>query len=812
MLERLARRCYRRRRLVLVGWIIAFVGFGVLGSAFNGGFSHSFELPGSDGVAAFNLLKNRFPQQSGDSVAVVYKADAGVNAPSVRPRVEALLAELGREPHAVIVTSPYTPEGARKISPDGKIAFGEVQFDKPSFELGKAAGQRMIDKAEKASGNGVTFELNGGAIQQAEFTEPGGSEGIGLLLALVILLLAFGSVLAAGLPVLLAVMGIGIGLAIIQLLSNIVPVPEFTPIVAAMIGIGVGIDYALFIVTRYRQGIHDGMEPEEATALATRTAGRAVVFAGTIVVISVLGMLLMNLPFLQGVAFGSAAAVATTVLLSVTLLPAMFGFIGHKIDSLRVPFLHSTETEYRSGFWFRWSRLVQRRPWLIGGIGAAIIIFLALPMFGLKLGFPDEKTETTSHMTRRAYDLLVEGFGPGYNGQLLVAAKLPDRQSAQTLDGVAAKLRQDPNVNLVSPVILNPAGDAAIISITPKAGPQDDPTKALVHRMRDDYVPAATRGTGVEAHVGGSTAIYLDQDHAISSRLPIFVGVVVLLSFLLLMVVFRSLLVALKAAIMNLLSIAAAYGVLVAVTQWGWGKDIFAIHHTGPITNFIPMMMFAILFGLSMDYEVFLLSRIREEYLRTGDNGLAVADGVAKTARVITAAALIMITVFLAFVLQPDLQIKQIGIGLASAIFIDATLVRMVLVPSTMEILGDANWWLPKWLDRILPHVGFEGAHDELELHPVAEPEPEPAREPIAVAAVVETDGNGQGPRKKATAPRKATAKKVTKRTATKKVAAKKASTRKSASIRKSSTKKKVATKRAAAKKSTAKKSTRARS
>jgi RND superfamily putative drug exporter len=527
-----------------------------------------------------------------------------------------------------------------------------------------------------------------------------------------------------GLPLLMAVMGIGIGFAIIELIANVVPVPNFTPIVAAMIGIGVGIDYALFIVTRYRQGLHDGLEPEAATMLSIRTAGRAVLFAGTIVVISVLGMLLMNLPFLQGVAFGSAAAVLVTMLGSITLLPAMLGFVGRKIDSLRVPFLHSTDTDYRSGFWFRWSRLVQRRPWLLGGIGAVIILALAIPAFSLKLGFPDESTQPKSRMSTQAYDLLNEGFGPGYTGRLLVAAELPNRDAVGVMERLRTTLQADPDVipNSVSPVILNPRGDTALVNLTPKSGPQADPTKALVRRMRNNYVPAATAGTGVKGHVGGITAIFLDQDHAISSRLPIFIGVVVLLSFLLLMGVFRSVLVALKAGIMNLLSIGAAYGVLVAVTQWGWGKQLFGIHHTGPIANFIPMMMFAILFGLSMDYEVFLLSRVREEYLRTNDNGLAVADGLAMTARVITAAAAIMICVFLAFVLGPELTIKQIGIGLASAIFIDATLVRMVLVPSTMELLGKANWWLPRWLDRAIPHIGFEGVHEadlERELQPV---------------------------------------------------------------------------------------------
>jgi RND superfamily putative drug exporter len=724
MLERIARWCFHRRRLVLALWIVGFIAFGAFGSAFNGGFSQSTDLPGSDAVAAFNLLKDRFPQQSGDSVLVVFKADRGIDDPAVKPRVDALTAALARQPHVSGTISPYSPDGSRDIAPDRKIAFATLQLDKPGFELKRTEGTAMIDAAKKASGDGVTFTLSGGLIQNSEFSNGGGSEGAGILVAALILLVAFGSVLAMGLPILMAVMGIGIGFAIIELIGNVVPVPNFTPIVAAMIGIGVGIDYALFIVTRYRQGLHDGLEPEAATMLSIRTAGRAVLFAGTIVVISVLGMLLMNLPFLQGVAFGSAAAVLVTMLGSVTLLPAMLGFVGRKIDSLRVPFLHSTDTDYRSGFWFRWSRLVQRRPWLLGGIGAVVILALAIPAFSLKLGFPDESTQPKSRMSTQSFDLLNEGFGPGYTGRLLVAAELPNRQAVGVLERLRTTLQSDPDVipNTVSPVILNSRGDTALVNLTPKSGPQADPTKALVKRMRNVYVPQATAGTGVNAHVGGITAIFLDQDHAISSRLPIFIGVVVLLSFLLLMSVFRSVLVALKAGIMNLLSIGAAYGVLVAVTQWGWGKQLFGIHHTGPIANFIPMMMFAILFGLSMDYEVFLLSRVREEYLRTEDNGLAVADGLAMTARVITAAAAIMICVFLAFVLGPELTIKQIGIGLASAIFIDATLVRMVLVPSTMELLGKANWWLPRWLDRAIPHIGFEGVHEadlEAELAPV---------------------------------------------------------------------------------------------
>jgi putative drug exporter of the RND superfamily len=733
MLERIARRCYQRRRLVLVLWIVAFLAFGFLGKALDGGYANSTKLPGSDAVAGYDLLKSRFPQQAGDNVRVVFKADRGIEDPSVQPRVNALLTELSHQPHVSGTVSPYSPQGARNVSPDRTIAFGELQLDKPGFQLQKSEGTAMIDDAKKASGNGVTFALSGNLIQQAEFSGSGPGEGIGILAAVFILLIAFGSVIAMGLPIMMAIVGIGIGLAIVELIANFVPVPNFTPIVAAMIGIGVGIDYALFIVTRYRQGLHDGMEPEEAVVLSIRTAGRAVVFAGTIVVISVLGMLLMNLPFLQGVAFGSAAAVAVTVIGSITLLPAMLGFCGKKIDSLRVPFLHSTETNYRSGGWFRWSRQVQRRPWVLGGIGLTILVALALPAFSLKLGYPDETTQPKSRMSTQSYYMLTAGFGPGYTGQLLVAASLPNRESVTALESLRTRLQADPDViaQTVSPVILNPTGDTALINLTPKSGSQADATKALVKRMRNDYVPSATNDTGVKAHVGGITAIFLDQDRATSSRLPIFIGVVVLLSFLLLMGVFRSVLVALKAAIMNLLSIAAAYGVLVMVTQWGWGKQLFGIQHTGPITNFIPMMMFAILFGLSMDYEVFLLSRIREEYLRTGKNDLAVADGLAATARVITAAAAIMICVFLAFVLGDELAIKQIGLGLASAIFIDATLVRMVIVPSTMEILGNANWWLPKWLDPLIPHIGFESVQE--------------ANLEAELATVDATDGDGEG-------------------------------------------------------------------
>ena len=710
MLERLARWCYAHRRRVLILWILAFVGIGVLGRVGAGPFSTDFNTPGSESERAHEMLAERFPERAGDSISVVYLADGGIHAPGVQPRVEALLADLGGRGHVVATTSPYSPEGSGQVSPDGRIAFASLQLDVQGSDFPVEEAIEMIATATSASGDGVRFELGGFAVQNAEFDDGGSSEGAGILAAVVILLISFGSLLAMGLPILTALMGIGIGLAIVSLLAHVVDVPNFTSIVAAMIGLGVGIDYALFIVTRYRQGLHEGMGPERATVVAITTAGRAVLFAGTTVVISVLGMLLMNLPFLEGVAVGSAAVVLVTMLGSVTLLPAMLGFVGTNIDRLKVPFVSRHQGNHRAGFWFRWSRLVQRRPWPALVAATLALVLLALPIFSLRLGFPGDETAPDSRTSRRAHDLFTTGFGPGFSAPLLLAAELPAGGGLDTLSRLEARVRDTDGVAAVVPPQVNRAGDTAVLTVFPTSSGTSVATEQLVDRLRGDVIPEVVDGSGVEVSMGGPNASFIDQSQSITQRLPIFISVVVGLSFLLLMAVFRSVLVALKAAVMNLLSIAAAYGVLVAVAQWGWGKDLFGISATGPIANFIPMMMFAILFGLSMDYEVFLLSRVREEYVRTGDNGLAVADGLAATARVITAAAAIMIMVFLSFVLGPELVIKQIGLGLAVAILIDATLVRMVLVPATMELLGKANWWLPSWLDRALPRVGFEGA------------------------------------------------------------------------------------------------------
>jgi RND superfamily putative drug exporter len=475
-----------------------------------------------------------------------------------------------------------------------------------------------------------------------------------------------------------------------------------------MIGIGVGIDYALFIVTRYRQGLHDGMDPDSAVVKAINTSGRAVLFAGCTVVVSLAGLFLMGIDFVRGLAAGACLAVAVTMIASVTLLPSVLGFVGHTIDRLRLPWTRSQATSEQRGFWYRWSRIIQRRPWPAVAVGFVALAALAVPVFSIRLGSSDASNLPTSDTTRRGYDLLSTGFGPGFNGPLQLAVEVP-AGGAASVGRLHDALAATPGVASVGPARVNPAGDAALMQVYPTTSPQDQRTVDLVHHLRNQVLPQATAGTGLTAHVGGITASFEDVASRLSARLPLFIGAVLALSFLLLMTVFRSVVVPAKAVVMNLLSIGAAYGILIAVFQWGWGKGLFSVGKSGPVESFIPMMLFAILFGLSMDYEVFLLSRVKEEHDRTGDNGLAVADGLSVTARVITAAAAIMVTVFGSFIFGDNRVVKEFGLGLAAAILIDATLVRMVLVPATMELLGEANWYLPRWLDRILPRIHIEG-------------------------------------------------------------------------------------------------------
>jgi putative drug exporter of the RND superfamily len=709
MLRRLAAVFYRHRRITVAVWVIGMIAVTVIARTVGDDYAQGFRVQGTESARAQDLLSRGFRARSGDAGQLVIHASGGVDRPEVQRRVEALLQRIDGVEQVVSTTSPYSVEGAHQTSADGTVAYGTIQFSERTGLIDDANVQRVVDLAHAGERiDGSTIELGGRMFVSRSFGSS--SEAIGLFAAVIILLVAFGSVLAMGLPISTALFGIVCSFGVVTLLSHVVLLPVFTTQLAAMIGIGVGIDYALFIVTRYRQGLHDGLDPERATLLALDTAGRAVLFAGATVVASLCGFFFIGLDFIRGIGLGMAVTVLVTMLASVTFLPAMLGFVGTNIDRFRIPGLHRSESANRSNIWFRWSRVVQRRPWTAALAGLTVLLLLAVPFFSLRLAFSDDGNNPTSDTTRRAYDLLAAGFGPGFNGPLVLAVHTPEGVDA--LAPLTKALATAPGVAGVSPPVASPDDEqTAVIQVFPTSSPQSEQTQRLVDELRDHVVPRALAGTDVVVDVGGLTAATIDMTDTIESRLPEFIGAVLTLSFVLLLIVFRSVLVPLKAVVMNVLSIAAAYGVLVAIFQWGWLAAPLGIESTGPIDPFIPMMMFAIVFGLSMDYEVFLLSRIREEYDRSGDNGLAVADGLAATARVITAAAAIMVTVFASFVLGDLRIIKLFGVGFAVAILIDATLVRIVLVPATMELLGDRNWWFPRWLEWI-PRFHVEAPPD----------------------------------------------------------------------------------------------------
>jgi putative drug exporter of the RND superfamily len=548
---------------------------------------------------------------------------------------------------------------------------------------------------------GARVEL-GGAV----FAEPPdfSSETAGFAAAMVVLLVAFGSVLAMGLPLVTAACGILAAVSLVSLVVRVMGMPSYAVEAVVMIGIGVGIDYALLVVTRYREGLGDGLDPEAATVRSVETAGRAVLLAGTVVMVAVLGMVTVGLAVVRGLAVGISLGVLTTMLAAVTLLPALLGFVGRTVDRFGLPGRRRDLEAARREAWRGWSLRVQRRPWPAIALGAGLLVVLALPAASLRLGFGDAGNRPTSDTTRRAYDLVAEGFGPGANGPLLIVAELPGGPMDFTvLMGLWDRLTATEGLGAATPPLLNDAGDAAVMRVFPGESPQDGSTEALVRRLRSELIPESLAGTTVTARVTGSTAAAVDFGELTAARLPWFTGAVFVLSFLLLTAVFRSLLVPLKAVVLNLLAVGACYGILVAVFQWGWGLGLLGVGRPGPIDAWVPIMLFAVIFGLTMDYEVFLLSRIREEHGRSHDNSAAVAGGVAATARVITAAAAVMVCVFGAFALGSTRSLKMFGLGLAAAVLLDATVVRLVLVPATMELLGDRNWWLPAWLGRVLP-------------------------------------------------------------------------------------------------------------
>ncbi len=707
-LTRLADIAYRRRRFMVLGWIVALFVIVPLGFSIAGDYKADYDTPGSESKAGGELLEERFGGYTGQEVFVVWKNPAGVENPATQQKVNAFLAE-AKQVEDVGESTPI------RTAPEGTIATTTLGLTDQGWDVEKESGEQLIAAAEKNSGDGLEIKLGGGPIYSAQ--EQSSPEGIGFLGAAIVLLIAFGSVVAAGLPLAIALFGILIGTALIGVLAIFVDVPDWTTAVSSLVGIGVGIDYALLVLTRFRSAMHDGKDVHDAITEALTTAGRSVIIAGLTVMIAVLGLFLTGLPYMRGVALATSIAVLVVMLASITVLPSLLSMLGPKVDRLRIPFLgRQLRTEGSEGGSespaARWSHTVQRHPWAFALAGTALLLLLAAPALGMRLGFPDAGNDPPDTMTRQAYDLTAEGFGPGANGPIVVAADLTGPDARTQVDALAGQLRNDPNVAFVAPPLINPEGNAAIINAIPKSSPQAEETTDLVSRIREDLVPAvAPAGSGATFEVGGEAAALEDQSEYMLDKMPLFIAGIIGLSFLLLLAAFHSPLVSLKAGIMNLLSVGAGYGVMTLFANGGGLSSLVGIDHEVPIAPFLPVMMFAILFGLSMDYEVFLISRIREEYLKNGGNTRdAVADGLAKTARVITAAAAIMVVVFLAFLAAPDVFLKLFGIGLATSILVDATIVRMVLVPSVMQLLGDRNWWIPDWLERMLPPLDMEPA------------------------------------------------------------------------------------------------------
>ncbi len=718
-LYRLGRFSAARRTLVVAAWVVfalAMVGVDRIGG---GGTVDNFAVPGVESQKAVDLLKVRFPERSGATAMVVFHTSGGaVTSPDSAAGIAATVQQVRALDHVVAVTEPLA--GPRSMSSDGTTAFASVQFDGSAADLGRGALDSLLGTAQPAEAAGVQVEYGGELPTVLKERSTGPAEMIGIIAALIILFVTFRSVYSAILPLGVAVFGLVVGLSLVGLLGAVIDIPSVAPRLGTMIGLGVGIDYALFILSRHRDNLDAGVSNEESIGRTNATAGQAVVVAGGTVVVAILGLQLAGIPFVAALGYSASIVVAIAVAVAITLLPALLAVVGprvlsrsHRQTALRTAAAVESGTtgEVDSGHsgWVRWAHWVAHHPWRSAITATVVLLTLAIPVIDMRLGQADGGTDPTSTTHRRAYDLLADGFGPGFNGPLMLTIDLGGAADATVLDTIAAAVSSDPGVRAVSPAAINAAGDTALMTAIPATKPQDRATSDLVHRLRDSVLPEAIVGTDTVVLVGGPTAGFIDQSDRISSRLMWFIGAVVALSFLLLMIVFRSLLVPLKAALLNLLSIGAAYGVVVAVFQWGWGRSLIGLDEAVPIASFVPMMMFAILFGLSMDYEVFILSRIREEYHRGHSNIDSVVVGLGATAKVITAAALIMISVFLGFVASDDPVVKMMGIGLATAVAVDATVVRMVLVPSTMALVGDPNWWLPRWLDRLLPHLDLDG-------------------------------------------------------------------------------------------------------
>jgi len=714
-MKSLATWCVRHRVIVLLLWLAALIGMTFISAAVGTAYSNSFTLPNTPSTQALHLLQQSEPSIAGDREQIVFHTTDGtpVTDAQVMAPVETMLAKVKDLPHVTQVVSPY---GARQISKSGTTAFATVTFDQQAQYISIPAAKKFVSTAQTASSPTLQVAVAGQVAESADKQSFGGT-GLGVILAAIVLLLVFGSIFAMLLPLLSALASLGTAIGVIGLLSHLLKMPQFSVELVLLIGLGVGVDYALFIVTRHRQGLIAGQDMESSIVNAVNTSGRAVLFAGIIVCIALLGMFALGVSFLYGLAIAASLGVLFTMIAALTLLPAFLSFIGPLVLSRRQkrdlatngPKIVGSGTK---GFWPKWAGFVQARPILPAVVALAVVVLVALPFFSLRLGSSDQGNDPTGTTTRLAYDLLADGFGPGFNGPLLLVTQNPGSADTQVLDKLAAEVQRQPGVvNQPISVIPLPTKDGqtvSLLTVYPTTSPEASQTTNLIDHLRQVTIPSVVDGTGVTVYVGGNTAIFVDFARVLGHKLPLFIGLVVVLSFLLLAMVFRSLIIPLTAAVMNLLSIGAAFGVLVAVFQWGWLGSVFQIGSPGPIESFLPVMLFAILFGLSMDYEVFLITRIREEYLKTGDNTKAVRQGLAATGKTITAAALIMILVFGSFILGGELVIKQFGLGLAAGILMDAILIRMAIVPSLMFIIGKANWWFPGWLDRFLPHLSVD--------------------------------------------------------------------------------------------------------
>jgi RND superfamily putative drug exporter len=735
---KLARWSTTHRLYVAIGWIVALVGVIALAASAGTSYSNNFTLPHSGTQSAADLLEHSFPAQAGDRDTIVYKVSSGsVLEGAVRSRMSAMFAQVAGLPHVTSVISPYAGSG-KAISANRRIAFATVVFDEKANLLPKSAPERVVSTARAAARPGLEVELGGQAIEATEQEGFGVSTEVGLLAAIVVLLLTFGSLIAMGLPIVTALFGLGTGLATIALFTHVVDTPNFSSELAAMIGLGVGIDYALFILTRFREAYRTPgpafQDTRAAIVQAMDTSGRAVLFAGATVVIALLGMMLLGVEFLYGVAIAASIGVLLMMFASLTLLPALLTLAGPRVGRpgrrARARARKNGQGDgvpafTAGGVWLRWSAFVQRRPWTIAALSALLMLVIAAPATALRLGSSDASNDPAGQTTHRAYELLAQGFGQGFNGPLLVVAKVPNphreavEQGVQqltapsaepkaTVQTLRAAIAGTPGVVSVAPARINSAGDVATLSVYPRSSPQAYATTQLVDQLREHVIPSVQRRTGMTVYVGGVTAGAVDFAAVLSRKLPLFVGVVVLLSALLLMVVFRSLVIPLQAAVMNLLSISASLGVIVAIFQWGWLGGLIGVEQ-GPIESFIPVLLFAIVFGLSMDYEVFLVSRMHERWTRTHEHSHSVAEGLSLTGRVVTAAAAIMVCVFLSFTLLEGRVIKEFGFSLASAVFLDALIVRCLLLPAVLHLVGERTWGLPGWLDRLLPRLNIEG-------------------------------------------------------------------------------------------------------